>query len=265
VSGSARFGAAGIPGVDIHVTGDTTMDLRTAADGSFAIAGLRTGTYTIAAESPYYTFTPPTYMFANLSGPPPDLLFDGTPAAGTAKLQYNAGWNLVSLPVYPATGDIDALLPDAVQPRRAFRYAPDTGYVGETKLRFGVGYWIKFSRSDSVVIAGSLRGDLALRLTASGGGWNLIGSVTGAAAIPDAAQSPPASLITAYQYDAATGYRLPPGDLLRPGRAYFVKVAGDMTLTLHASDAPASPGVGDAAAPSTLPDILARPPAEPGR
>ena len=144
-------------------------------------------------------------------------------------LHYRAGWNLISLPADPADGSVATLLPHA-SPPKAWRYAPDTGYVEETRLVFGVGYWMKFSRSDSARIDGVLRGDLRLALSGRGGGWNLIGTASGPVDVASIRQTPSDALINIFQFITGTGYRMPAANVLQPGRGYFVKVRGDATL-----------------------------------
>lgn len=230
---SGRVESSGVPlaNVSVHITGDSTLTLLTGNDGSFAVAGLRAGSYIVTASSAMYAFTPLSYTLSGLLASRTDLDFFGNPRAGSAMLHYKAGWNLISLPADPPDGFIVSLLPDAA-PAKAWRYAPDTGYVEVTSLVFGTGYWIKFSRSDSVRIDGLLRGDLRLSLAGEGGGWNLVGCSSGPIDITTIRQTPADALLYVFQFDTGRGYRLPPGNMLQPGRGYYVKVRGDASLGL---------------------------------
>ncbi len=233
VSGLVTSNGTPLAHVEIRITGDSVLTITTGADGRFSVSGLREGAYTVTAVSAMYAFAPVSHGIAALTGPRTDLNFSATPTSGSVLLRYRAGWNLISLPVDPADRRIATLLPDAVS-GRAFRYAPDTGYVEVTSLAFGVGYWIKFTRSDSVRIDGQLRGDLRLRLRGAGGGWNLTGSASGPVTIGDIRQFPADALIIVYQYDPGIGYRLPPDNLFEPGRGYYMKVSSDADLSLTA-------------------------------
>jgi hypothetical protein len=233
VAGIVTSNGTPLPNVEIRITGDSVLTLVTGTDGRFSVPGLRAGAYTVTAVSDLYAFAPVSHAIAALTGPRPDLNFSATPKTGSAMLRYRTGWNLISLPVDPADGRIATLLPDAVS-GRAYRYAPDTGHVEVTSLVFGVGYWIKFGRTDSVRIDGQLRGDLRLRLRGAGGGWNLVGSGSGPVFVSDIRQFPSDALIIVYQYDAGIGYRLPPDNRLEPGRGYYMKVRTDADLSLTA-------------------------------
>ncbi|MBL0173954.1 MAG: hypothetical protein IPP94_01610 [Ignavibacteria bacterium] len=265
VAGMARSGSTPLAGVRIDVAGDSVLSLLTGADGSFSIGGLRAGAYSVSASSPFYAFTPASYALSPLNAPRLDLVFDAGPKQGAAVVQYRKGWNLLSLPVDPDTRDITALFPDASTPALAYRYSQDSGYIAETQLHFGTGYWIKFSKTDSVSIVGSMRGDFRVPLTGGMGGWNLIGGASGAVPIAAIVQSPPGSLVTIYQFNPGEGYRLPAGDILRHGLGYFVKVRNDALFTLISSFTGSREQLEDLRAPSSLPDVLGGPPAGPER
>ncbi|MBI5647295.1 MAG: carboxypeptidase regulatory-like domain-containing protein [Ignavibacteriae bacterium] len=232
---SGRVDAGGVPlaNARIDISGDSVLQVLTGADGSFSIPGLRTGSYVVTASSPMYSFIPAAHTIALLVSPRSDLNFSATPRGGSVMLHYRKGWNLVSLPVDPVDGSITTLLPDA-SPAKAWRYAPDTGYVEESRLVFGVGYWIKFAKTDSVLISGALRGALRLVLKGIGGGWNLVGAGSGPVDIGTLRQTPVDALVNVFQFTPGEGYRFPEGNLLRPGRGYYVKVRRDAVLDLTA-------------------------------
>ncbi len=237
VSGRVETGARGIGGVRVAVSGDSTFDVFTNRDGNFSIPALRAGAYTVAAHSPYYSFAPAQYFIPALTGPRDDLVFSAKARPGEAMLGYRQGWNLISLPIEPANPGIASLLPDA-DPPRAWRYAPDTGYVETTVLEFGAAYWVKFRKSDSIRITGTLRGDLLLSLTGSGGGWNMVGAASGTVRIAEIPQAPPGSVVHVFQFIPGQGYRIPADDLISPGKGYFIKVRNSATLYLQAGESP---------------------------
>lgn len=260
VSGKVISGTVGISGVTINVTGDATTAVNTLSDGSFALS-FPAGSYLLTPSSAYYNFTPTSVTITGLSAPRTGILFTAAPKNGSAKFHYQKGWNLISLNIDPTTHDINTLFPDAETPRVAYRYSRDTGYIAETNLNFGSGYWIKFTRDDSVTITGMLRGDFNVSCGVSSGGWNLIGGATGTVPLSSIVQNPPGSIITIYQYNTGVGYVLPPGDLLRAERGYFVKVSRDVILGMYSSFTGSMLDLRRAQEiPSTLPDVLNLPP-----
>jgi len=259
VSGYVISGTTGIRGVVVTVTGDSALTVVSTGDGSFSLGNLRGGSYTVTPSSPYYSFSPPSLSLSPLITPRTDLLFNANTKQGAVKFHYEKGWNLISLPVESTTNDIAALFADAETPKRAYRYSPGSGYVEETQIFFGIGYWIKFTKSDSVTINGTLRGDFSAAVVGSSGGWNLVGGASGAVPVSAIMQTPAGSIISIYQFNPGVGYKLPPGDLLRSGRGYFVKVRNDATLGLFTSFTGTQQQLEDELAPSSLPDILGLP------
>lgn len=256
VAGAVREGSNGIGGIAIKVSGDSVVTITTAPDGSYSIAGLRPGAYLLTPHSPYFDFSPASRSIIIVGAAVSGIDFSAQAKSGSAKVHYKAGWNLISLPVVPANGDLATLFADAERPVRAFRYLPDSGYRQTTTLQFGVGYWIKFTRDDSVSIVGSMRRDFMLALSGMNGGWNCIGGTSGDVAFAAITQTPAGSVVTVYQYDPVRGYELIPGDVMKSGRGFFIKTSRDATISLHAS---ALPRIDIRNRRSTLPDVLSLP------
>ncbi len=259
ISGRVLLDTAGLAGVTVQLGGDATDAVLTAADGRYSFSGRPNGNYTVSPSHPGYDFTPAMRNVTIAGAPASGVDFSASPKHAIAMLHYRRGWNMISLPVDPDTLSLFLLSPDVVS--QAYRYSPDTGYIAEPLLRFGTGYWIKFAREDSTPVSGIPRKSFFLRLTASGGGWNLIGTASGALPFSSILQTPAGSIVSMYQFDSPAGYTLPPGDMLLPGRGYFVKTSADATIQIVSTFTGSWTELERAQKrPSLLPDILHPPP-----
>jgi len=143
------------------------------------------------------------------------------------------GWNIVSVPL-----SVDDLWKSAVFPSatsQAFTFS-DSGYVAKDSLKDGCGYWLKFSGSQQVCIAGSL---VQSETIAVRQGWNMIGSVTRPVLVNAITSIPPA-LVTSNLFGYSSGYRI--ADTVVPGHGYWIKVASEGDLILTSSGAMSKPG-----------------------
>lgn len=259
VTGLATKDSYGVPGVSIDVTGDSVFSTMTGSDGAFSIAGLPAGNYTFTPHSSFFDFSPSSQTLTPLNAPA-NIVFTARTKSGKAKLHYQKGWNLISLPIDPGSIDVASLSSHVEAPPIAYRYSQDSGYISETMIQFGIGYWVKFTQDDSVDVSGTLRGDFNSTLRTGATNWNLIGGLSGATPFASIIQSPASSIITIYQYNPGEGYRVVPGDLLIPGRGFFVKVSRDVSIRMYASFTGSIRDLQRAAMlPSTLPDILSLP------
>ncbi len=228
IAGRVTDGKKGIGNVKISIAGEMTSETMTKPDGSYSQDGLPQGNYTVTPVSPYYDFSPSSRTLEPLNKNEIRLNFLGKAKAGAAMVRYKEGWNLLSLPLVPSTDRLTALFPDAVEP--AYYYVQDSGYVATKSLVFGKGYWVRCTRTDSVTIQGMLRGTMEAVLRSGFGGWNLLGMTSGPVALGTIEQVPENSILVAYEYDPYVGYFLPIGGVLRPGRAYFLKVLRDVSV-----------------------------------
>lgn len=157
------------------------------------------------------------------------------PALGSLVIHYfsivdvpvtmNAGWKLLSVPVLAEDMSTGALYPGAVS--EAFAY--DAGYVVQSVLVNGEGYWVKFDDIDSYTLTGetALTMDLGV-----GAGWNIIGPND--LAVPVAGiTSTPEGIITSNLFSYDSGYLA--ADVLNPGEGYWVKTSQAGTLHLSSS------------------------------
>lgn len=136
------------------------------------------------------------------------------PPPPSRTVDHTAGWNVISVPLHPVDPRAEVLFSPASSPAFAF----SGGYVQEDSLRFGIGYWMKFSDSGETVIVGELPADSVEVLE----GWNLVGA--GASAVPaSGVVGIPGGAISSSFYGYENGYRV--ADSLRPGRGYWVKAS----------------------------------------
>lgn len=221
---------APIEGVLMKLEGTENRTTHTDANGKYSFVGLGPGDYTVIPFDPLYDFQPISRMYAPLTSSQTGVNFSGILKQGGVRIRYKQGWNLISLPLNLPGATVASLFPHATSP--AYEYIPEAGYVEAPVLEFGKGYWLKFSRTDSVTVSGAFSPILQLTLPGTFGGWALIGVPSGPVHIADILQNPAGSLLAVYGYDPDSGYFIPPDGVLRPGRAYFVKVNTAAVLKL---------------------------------
>ncbi|HLF15625.1 MAG TPA: hypothetical protein VI932_12130 [Bacteroidota bacterium] len=142
-----------------------------------------------------------------------------------------AGWNMISLPLEVDDPSKDALFPTSTS--NAFAYAPPpAGYISQTNILNGKGYWLKFSAPQDALITGM---PITADTITLNQGWNLIGSISYPVRKSAIIQST-GGLITSNYFEYVgppLGYV--PKDTLWPGRGYWVKAstAGSIILDVN--------------------------------
>ena len=93
--------------------------------------------------------------------------------SGTVTIDYFAGWNLVSAPMWADTGsnEYDEIFPEAI-PGTLFAF--DTTYQQSTVMQPGVGYWLRFEEDGSTTFSGTYN-IYHERILPEG--WSLIGGL----------------------------------------------------------------------------------------
>lgn len=137
------------------------------------------------------------------------------------------GWNLSSVPLTMSNYLKTALFPEAIS--AAFAYDPHLGYVQKDTLKNGVGYWIKFEESKSIVLGGGIRETDTAQVTV---GWNIVGSITDSTDSANVCLYPLSTnrfLSPFYKFD--NGYKQ--SHAILPGKGYWVKVQTDGQLAFH--------------------------------
>jgi hypothetical protein len=233
ITGKVTCNSQPLSGIDVGIDGSASFTVATGNDGRYTLGGLGYGDYTVTPSSIFYDFTPPSRSYTGLASSQTDANFAASPKSGTMRIRYKEGWNLISLPLVPVNPDMHFIFPDAVG--KAFIYKQDSGYVMREELQYGTGYWIKFQRTDSVLIAGVLQALLVSNMSEANGGWNLAGVPSGPVPVSSIVQVPAGAIVSIYEYDPVLGYFPPTSGALRPGKAYFVKVDADATITMSVS------------------------------
>ena len=139
---------------------------------------------------------------------------------------FDASWNMVSVPVELSDYSVASVFPQALN-HRAFRYH-DTYLVADS-LNPGDGYWAKFALPDSQFIVGDSIQSVSIQLRK---GWNMIGSV--GHTIP----APTGGIISSALYGYSSGYQ--PSLTIQPGKAYWIKASADGPLNLGPDNSPRS-------------------------
>jgi len=240
IAGKVTDGAKPIEKVSISIVGAVNVGVLTDGNGMYSAPGLPCDQYALVPDNPFYEFQPAVRNYPQLGGAVTDADFLALPKRGRMLFRYHQGWNLVSFPLQPDIGDLKTLLPDIELP--AYLFDPSKGYVETSALPPGnPPLWVRCSKTDSVELSGTLLPEVVSPLSASYGGWNLIGAPSGNAALSDAKQTPLGIISSIYEYDPLLGYIMPLGGLLRPGRAYFAKALGDGSVRLYAESDLAAP------------------------
>lgn len=141
---------------------------------------------------------------------------------------FNAGWNIVSLPLEPTITRVKNLIfPTASS--KAFFF--DNGYQFADSLDNGVAYWLKFSNAQNVGIDGDTIAADTIPVVA---GWNMIGTITSAIPAASVIQQPANNVASSY---FGFGASYTPSATLEPAKGYWVKVNADGSLIMTASAA----------------------------
>ncbi len=140
--------------------------------------------------------------------------------------QVEDGWNMVSLPIKGSISKATAF-PSASSD--AFSYS--AGYVSQSNLSNGNGYWVKFNGSQSFsTIVGVTNLIDTFQLSSR---WNMIGALSAPVAASSLTTNPPGNISSSYfGYDGSYSVV----DTLRPGKGYWVKVTDAGQLFLNVSN-----------------------------
>lgn len=139
-------------------------------------------------------------------------------------MHYNAGWNMIGLANTPFNPSAGAIFPAAASP--LFKYS--NGYVFDSVLHPGIGYWIKLDAPRTTQHPGVW---LALPQTIPlGAGWNLICSGASEPA-PVAAIVAIGTTLQSSFFGFNEGYYI--ATTIDPGRAYWVKSATRGAITFN--------------------------------
>jgi hypothetical protein len=145
------------------------------------------------------------------------------PIQDSVSIIVNAGWNLVSLPCMVADWKKVIVFPNS----SSNAYAYNLGYVIKDTLLHGTGYWLKFVKSDTLEIRGSLT---LLDTVEVVEGWNMVGSISEPFPVSSVVLLPPITNRSEF-FGYQTSYVSP--DTLYPGKGYWVKVDSSGKIIFH--------------------------------
>ena len=134
------------------------------------------------------------------------------------------GWNMISVPLRVTNYAKSVLFPSVSS--SAFSYSGS--YVPNTVLANGIGYWMNFDSSGSNSIVGSWTTWDTIPVSNH---WNMIGGTSFPLPVANITALPPSTIVLPF-YGFSNGLGYVPVDILIPGRAYWVNVAGAGQLIL---------------------------------
>ena len=147
--------------------------------------------------------------------------------AGTTSgitVEYQSDWNLVGLPLEVEDTSYNLIFPESIE---GTLYSFNNGYMSETYLTLGEGYWLRFPGSGTTTITGTPVNDLTISLDE---GWNLISGISTTVNISDI-QDPDGIIIAGTVYGFALG-GYSNTEILEPGKGYWVRANSLGSITL---------------------------------
>jgi hypothetical protein len=145
-------------------------------------------------------------------------------------------WNMISLPVTVTNNNVSAVFPTSV-PNTLYKFVPGTGYLSQSLLVNGVGYWLKFPSAQSVSILGSERTIETIDVST---GWNMIGTLS-VPIVSSTVTSIPSGIIAGAFFGYDNGYFAT--ETLEPLRGYWIKVNNNGQLVMNSDVLSKSPSL----------------------
>ena len=174
-----------------------------------------------------YPFTLNDYVYASdLEGYLTILKFNHPVNPVELSVNYSPDWNMVGLPVLNEVASYLDIFSDAIE---GTLYSFQDGYVQESEMMNGTGFWLRLSNPSFVTFTGEEINFLSIQLNT---GWNLITGITDG--IPISSVYDPLELIipgTAYGFDES----YTSVEVLNPGRGYWLKSFGNGEIYISAN------------------------------
>jgi CubicO group peptidase (beta-lactamase class C family) len=142
-------------------------------------------------------------------------------------INYNAGWNIIGLPLEVEYAYYQTLYPESIE---GTLYSFDGNYDPVENLINGEGYWLRFNEEGSTNISGTIINELTINLHE---GWNLITGGSTSLNILDI-QDPDGIIISGTIYGFNNGvYTVT--ENIEPGKGYWVRTntSGSITIIGH--------------------------------
>ena len=132
-------------------------------------------------------------------------------------------WNMVGLPLEVEDASYNTLFPNAIENTL---YSFDGGYIPQTILVPGAGYWLRFESVDSTTITGTPINELTISLSAD---WNLISGISAELSIYAVLDSD-SIIVPNTIYGFSEGYTM--SEIFSPGNGYWIRAyeAGEISL-----------------------------------
>ena len=139
-------------------------------------------------------------------------------------IYHDEHWNLVGLPLIVENANVDILFP-ASHENTLFSYGQ--GYVQETSMENGVGYWLRFDNEGISILTGEILNEISINLNED---WNLITGLSEEISIYSA--SDPGDIIVENTfYGFSEGYFMT--DTLVPGNGYWLRAFQDGEISFN--------------------------------
>jgi subtilisin-like proprotein convertase family protein len=150
------------------------------------------------------------------------ILYD---RSGCQNFMVNSGWNLISVPLLCEDMTASSIFPAAVS--LPFNYSPSEGQYAISKtLQKKAGYWLQFSRQQTIAVCGSLLKFDTLQVYK---GWNII-APGGQAVATGNLQSQPSGILVSNFFGFESGYTS--ASTLNPGKGYWIKASSNGVVFL---------------------------------
>jgi|GEM_PF-6246554 len=146
-----------------------------------------------------------------------------TPVIYNENIPFMSGWNLTSIPLQASLMGLRSLFPACNPPAYWF----NNGYIPDTNLINGRGYWIEFINSGSSTISGT---PVTTNLIPVLQGWNLISAYHNAVSVSSITSNPPGIINSNFFWFNGNQYVI--SDSLKPGRSYWINVTQTGSLVL---------------------------------
>lgn len=138
-------------------------------------------------------------------------------------VNYNDGWNLISLPVNVSNNSTSAIWPGAA----SSLFAYNNSYVIVSEAGIGRGYWLKFNGNYTKNYTGSAVSFANVSLNAR---WNMVGSISGPVNISNIRTEPAGILVSEFYGYNGNNYEI--ANTIMPGKGYWVKTSQSGRLIL---------------------------------
>lgn len=152
------------------------------------------------------------------------FLYEQLDGVETITIENMENWNLVGLPLDVENSFYFTLFPEAIE---GTLYSYNGGYVSETNLNGGTGYWLRFSNEGSTTLNGTPINELTITLNQ---GWNMIGSISSPVNV-SAILDEENILIPGTVYGFDGGYF--EAETLEPGKGYWIRANSSGTITIQ--------------------------------